>query len=50
MKKELDEKLCAKYPAIFRDRHGKVTETCPEAAAWLEHASPNLSFIGIFPS
>ena len=27
MKKELDEKLCAKYPEIFKDRHGKVTET-----------------------
>jgi hypothetical protein len=27
MKKELDEALCAKYPEIFRDRHGKMSET-----------------------
>jgi hypothetical protein len=28
MKKELDEKLCAKYPLIFRNRHGDMKETC----------------------
>jgi hypothetical protein len=28
MKKELDEKLCAKYPKIFADRHKPMTETC----------------------
>jgi hypothetical protein len=27
MKKELDERLCADYPLIFRDRHGAVTTT-----------------------
>ena len=27
MKKELDEALCAKYPEIFRDRHGDMRET-----------------------
>ena len=28
MKKELDEQLCAKYPAIFADRHADMTVTC----------------------
>ena len=28
MKKELDEKLCAKYPEIFKDRHAPMTQTC----------------------
>lgn len=27
MKKELDEALCAKYPLIFRDRHGDMQHT-----------------------
>lgn len=27
MRKELDEALCAKYPLIFADRHGKANET-----------------------
>ena len=27
MKKELDERLCADYPEIFRDRHGDVRTT-----------------------
>lgn len=27
MKKELDEKLCAKYPLLFRDRHAPMAET-----------------------
>lgn len=27
MQKDLDEKLCAKYPEIFRDRHKPMTET-----------------------
>ena len=28
MRKELDEKLCTKYPKIFADRHGDMKETC----------------------
>lgn len=28
MRKELDEQLCAKYPLIFRDRHGDMSQTC----------------------
>lgn len=28
MRKELDERLCAKYPEIFRDRHGDMSKTC----------------------
>lgn len=28
MNKELDEKLCAKYPKIFRDRNGDMSKTC----------------------
>jgi len=28
MKKELDEKLCREFPDIFRDRYGKISETC----------------------
>lgn len=28
MRKELDEKLCAKYPEIFRDRHADPSKTC----------------------
>jgi hypothetical protein len=28
MTKELDEKLVAKYPKIFADRHGNMMETC----------------------
>ena len=28
MKKELDEELCKKYPAIFADRHADMTVTC----------------------
>ena len=28
MRKELDEKLCADYPEIFRDRHAPMSETC----------------------
>jgi hypothetical protein len=28
MKKELDEKLCAKYPKIFADRNKSMMETC----------------------
>lgn len=28
MRKELDEKLCAKYPLIFRDRHADPSKTC----------------------
>lgn len=28
MRKELDELLCAKYPLIFRDRHGDMSKTC----------------------
>jgi hypothetical protein len=28
MRKELDEKLCAKYPEIFRDRNAPMTHTC----------------------
>jgi hypothetical protein len=42
MKKELDEKLCAKYPKIFVNRHGKKTETamcwgfaCGDGWYWL---------------
>jgi hypothetical protein len=27
MKQELDEQLCAKYPKIFKDRHGDMKET-----------------------
>jgi len=27
MRKELDEALCAKYPDIFKDRHGDMRET-----------------------
>ena len=27
MKKELDDLLCQRYPAIFRDRHGTIYET-----------------------
>lgn len=27
MRKELDEALCAKYPKIFKDRHGDMKET-----------------------
>ena len=27
MRKELDEALCAKYPKIFKDRHGDMRET-----------------------
>jgi len=27
MKRELDEALCAKYPEIFKDRHGDMRET-----------------------
>jgi hypothetical protein len=27
MKQELDEALCAKYPKIFKDRHGSMMET-----------------------
>ena len=27
MRKELDEALCAKYPEIFKDRHGDMRET-----------------------
>lgn len=28
MRKELDEKLCEKYPLIFRDRNGDMSKTC----------------------
>lgn len=28
MRKELDEKLCAKYPLLFQDRNAPMTETC----------------------
>lgn len=28
MRKELDEKLCEKYPLIFRDRHEDPSKTC----------------------
>lgn len=28
MRKELDEKLCEKYPLIFRDRKGDMSKTC----------------------
>lgn len=28
MRKELDEKLCADYPEIFKDRHGDMRQTC----------------------
>lgn len=28
MRKELDEKLCATYPEIFRDRKAPMTHTC----------------------
>jgi len=28
MRKELDEKLCAKYPKIFVNRHGDMRTTC----------------------
>ena len=28
MRKELDDKLCAKYPKLFRDRHAPMTVTC----------------------
>lgn len=28
MRKELDERLCAKYPLIFRDRHADPSKTC----------------------
>lgn len=28
MRKELDEKLCEKYPKIFANRHGDMRETC----------------------
>ena len=28
MRKELDEKLCEKYPLIFRDRHTDPSKTC----------------------
>lgn len=42
MRKELDEKLCAKYPLIFADRHGDKKETlmcwgfdCGDGWYWL---------------
>jgi len=42
MRKELDEKLCEKYPKIFADRYGKKTETamywgfsCGDGWYWL---------------
>lgn len=28
MREELDNKLCEKYPLIFRDRHGDMSKTC----------------------
>ncbi len=28
MRQELDEKLCAKYPKIFANRHGDMKQTC----------------------
>lgn len=28
MTPELDEKLCKKYPKLFKDRHGDMTKTC----------------------
>lgn len=28
MREELDNKLCAKYPKIFRDRHAPMNQTC----------------------
>lgn len=28
MKQELDKALCEKYPLIFADRHGDMTQTC----------------------
>lgn len=28
MRKELDKKLCEKYPKIFRDRNGDMSKTC----------------------
>ena len=28
MRKELDEKLCADFPLIFKNRHGSMQETC----------------------
>lgn len=28
MDQDLDDKLCAKYPKIFRDRHAPMGETC----------------------
>ena len=42
MRKDLDEKLCAKYPKIFADRHGDMRETlmcwgfdCGDGWYWL---------------
>ena len=42
MKKELDDKLCAKYPKIFANRHGDMRETlmcwgfdCGDGWYWL---------------
>ena len=42
MRKELDEKLCAKYPKIFADRHGDMRTTamcwgfeCGDGWYWL---------------
>lgn len=28
MRKELDEKLCADFPRLFRDRHAPMNQTC----------------------
>lgn len=28
MKSELDEKLCADFPLLYRDRHGSMQNTC----------------------
>jgi hypothetical protein len=28
MKKELDEQLCKEFPNLYKNRHGKVSETC----------------------
>jgi hypothetical protein len=28
MRKEFDEALCARFPKLYRDRHGDMTQTC----------------------
>lgn len=52
MRQELDEKLCAKYPNIFKNRHGDMKETlmcwgfsCGDGWYWLiDRLCSNLQF------